>query len=51
MFSKINVNGQDALPMYKYLKLKLPEFFGSDIKWNFAKFLVNKQGIPVQRFE
>jgi len=50
MFSKINVNGKDAHPIYKYLKDKLPEIFGKRIKWNFAKFLIDKNGIPVKRF-
>ena len=50
MFSKIEVNGDDAHPIYKYLKNKLPGLLGSRIKWNFAKFLIDSNGIPVKRF-
>jgi len=50
LFSKINVNGDDAHPIYKYLKSKQPGSFGSFIKWNYTKFIVNKEGIPVARF-
>ena len=48
---KINVNGADTDPIFKYLKDTLPGLLGlKDIKWNFGKFLVNKQGIPVKRY-
>ena len=50
MFSKIEVNGENAHPIYQYLKSKLPGFFGKNIKWNFAKFLIDRTGIPVKRF-
>jgi glutathione peroxidase len=50
MFSKIDVNGDTAHPMYKYLKKELSGFFGSKIKWNFTKFLVDKNGKPLKRF-
>jgi len=51
MFSKIDVNGDDAHPLYVYLKTALPGILGSEsIKWNFTKFLVSKQGQPVERF-
>lgn len=50
MFSKIDVNGENAHPLYKFLKKELPGFFGSKIKWNFTKFLVDKNGKPVKRF-
>jgi glutathione peroxidase len=50
MFSKIDVNGDDAHPVYKYLKDKLPGSLGKRIKWNFTKFLINRDGIPVKRF-
>jgi glutathione peroxidase len=50
MFSKIEVNGENAHPIYKYLKDKLPGLLGKNIKWNFAKFLINRAGIPVKRF-
>lgn len=50
MFSKINVNGDTAHPLYKYLKSKVDGTFGSFIKWNFSKFLVNREGVPVKRY-
>jgi glutathione peroxidase len=50
MFSKIDVNGEDAHPAFKYLKDKLPGSLGKKIKWNFTKFLINRGGIPVKRF-
>lgn len=50
MFSKIDVNGDNAHPLYKYLKSELGSLFGSKIKWNFTKFLVDVEGKPVKRF-
>ena len=51
MFSKINVNGGDADPLYKFLKKKQGGFMWIDsIKWNFTKFLVDKDGNVVDRF-
>ncbi|MBN1863804.1 MAG: glutathione peroxidase [Victivallales bacterium] len=50
MFEKIKVNGKDAHPLYKFLKDKKTGILGSAIKWNFTKFLVDRDGIPVQRF-
>jgi glutathione peroxidase len=50
MFSKIDVNGKDAHPIYKYLKQELGSLFGSRIKWNFTKFLIDTDGKPVKRF-
>ncbi len=50
MFSKIDVNGSDAHPLYKYLKSELPGFLSSRIKWNFTKFLIDSEGKPVKRF-
>ena len=50
MFSKIEVNGTNAHPIYKYLKDKLPGFPFKKIKWNFTKFLIDRNGIPVKRF-
>ena len=48
MFSKINVNGSQADPLYNYLKrVKGGTYF---IKWNFAKFLTNKEGVTVKRY-
>ncbi|KAL7732044.1 hypothetical protein ACLKA6_015807 [Drosophila palustris] len=50
LFAKIKVNGDDADPLYKYLKAKQTGTLGSGIKWNFTKFLVNKEGIPINRY-
>ncbi len=50
MFSKIEVNGNNAHPIYKYLKTKLPGTLGKNIKWNFTKFLIDSDGNPVKRF-
>jgi glutathione peroxidase len=50
MFSKIEVNGDNTHPIYKYLKKQLPGILGSRIKWNFTKFLIDKNGKPVKRF-
>lgn len=50
MFSKIDVNGDDAHPLYKYLKKELKGTLGNKIKWNFTKFLVDKEGNPVKRY-
>jgi glutathione peroxidase len=50
MFSKIEVNGINAHPIYKYLKHELSGFAGEKIKWNFTKFLINKSGKPIKRF-
>jgi glutathione peroxidase len=50
MFSKIEVNGENAHPVYKYLKKELNGVFGSKIKWNFTKFLIDADGKPVKRF-
>jgi len=51
MFSKIDVNGDNAAPLYKYLKEKQGGFLGLDsIKWNFTKFLVDRNGKVVDRY-
>ena len=51
MFGKIDVNGDDAHPLYKHLKQEAPGILGSkSIKWNFTKFLVNKDGKVVKRY-
>jgi glutathione peroxidase len=51
MFAKILVNGADAHPLYRYLKQTLPGILGLEaIKWNFTKFLVGRNGIPIKRF-
>ena len=50
MFSKIEVNGDGAHPLYKFLKMKLGGTLGSGIKWNFTKFLCDRSGVPIKRF-
>lgn len=50
MFSKVDVNGDEAHPIFKYLKLSLPGFPTSKIKWNFTKFLIDSNGYPIKRF-
>lgn len=50
MFSKIDVNGDNAHPIYKYLKKELKGFPGSEIKWNFGKFMLDRDGKPFKRF-
>ena len=51
MFSKINVNGEETHPLYRYLKSEQPGILGTEaIKWNFTKFLVDKEGNVVERF-
>lgn len=50
MFSKVDVNGKHAHPVFKYLKNELSGFPGNNIKWNFTKFLIDKNGKPRKRF-
>lgn len=51
MFAKIEVNGDNTHPLYKYLKKAATGMFGSEgIKWNFTKFLVNRNGEVVKRY-
>jgi glutathione peroxidase len=50
-FDKIMVNGESASPLFIYLQEEAPGLLGSKwIKWNFTKFLINKDGIPVKRY-
>jgi glutathione peroxidase len=50
MFEKIKVNGRDTHPLFKYLKDKLPAKPTKAIKWNFTKFLLGRDAVPVKRF-
>ena len=50
MFSKIDVNGKDAHPLYKWLKSEKSGVLGGGIKWNFTKFLVDADGKVVKRY-
>ena len=51
LFDKIDVNGDNTHPLYKYLKSAKPEFNNEDIKWNFAKFLIDKNGNVIDKFK
>ena len=49
-FKKIDVNGENEDPLYTYLKKQKGGMLGNKIKWNFTKFLVDRQGNVVERF-
>ena len=51
MFDKIDVNGGDRSPLYTTLTTESPEAFQGDIRWNFTKFLVDREGYVIARFE
>ena len=52
MFAKVDVNGSQAHPLFKQLKKEAPGVLGTEgIKWNFTKFLVNREGKIVARFD
>ena len=51
MFDKIDVNGDDAHPLFRFLKTEAPGVLGTEaIKWNFTKFLVDRDGRVVRRY-
>ncbi len=51
MFDKVDVNGKDAHPLFEYIKKEAPGALGlTAVKWNFTKFLVDRDGKVVQRF-
>ena len=50
MFDKVEVNGSNTHPVFRYLKSELGGMLGSRIKWNFTKFLIDANGKPVKRF-
>jgi glutathione peroxidase len=50
LFEKIEVNGANTHPVFRYLKKKLGGLLGRRIKWNFTKFLIDADGVPVRRF-
>ena len=51
MFAKIDVNGPEASPLYKWLKAEAPGLLGStSVKWNFTKFLVDREGRVTGRY-
>ncbi len=51
LMAKVDVNGDDAMPLYTWLKSEAPGLLGSKgIKWNFTKFLIDRQGKVVRRY-
>jgi glutathione peroxidase len=51
MFAKVDVNGAEAHPLYEHLKSAKPGILGTEaIKWNFTKFLVDRQGNVIERY-
>jgi glutathione peroxidase len=50
LLEKINVNGAKAHPLFKWLKKKSGGWFSSRIKWNFTKFLLDKNGNVIKRY-
>ena len=51
IFSKVEINGNKAEPLFKFLKQQIKGFMGTEsVKWNFSKFLVNKNGQVVKRY-
>jgi glutathione peroxidase len=51
LFERIDVNGEDAHPLFEWLKASAPGLLGSEaIKWNFTKFLIGRNGLVVERY-
>ena len=50
MFDKIDVNGDDAHPLYRWLKTEKGGLLGDAIKWNFTKFLIGRDGEVIKRY-
>lgn len=50
MFEKIDVNGEGAHPLYKFLQNEAKGILGGKIKWNFTKFLINREGEVIERY-
>lgn len=50
MFAKVDVNGDNAHPVFKYLTSELKGTFNNKVKWNFTKFLIDPNGKPSKRF-
>ncbi len=51
LFSKVEVNGKDAHPLFQYLTHEAPGILGTEaIKWNFTKFLIGRDGVPMARY-
>ncbi|KAF5455077.1 hypothetical protein F2P56_024690 [Juglans regia] len=50
IFQKVRCNGPNTVPLYRFLKASKTGFMGSRIKWNFTKFLVDKEGHVIERY-
>jgi len=50
LFSKVHVNGKDAHPLFKFLRAELSGVLTSALKWNFTKFLCDRNGVPFKRY-
>ncbi len=50
LFEKVDVNGENAHPLFNYLKRKTKGFLSSKIKWNFTKFLIDRDGKIIKRY-
>lgn len=50
LFEKTDCNGANAHPVFRFVKGKLSGVFGSSVKWNFTKFLCDRNGVPVKRY-
>jgi glutathione peroxidase len=51
LYSKVSVKGDDQTPLYQYLTKQTDPSIAGEIKWNFTKFLIDRKGQVVQRFE
>lgn len=50
VFEKVDVNGKGAHPVFQFLRAHLSDVLGSTVKWNFTKFLTDRDGKPAKRF-
>ncbi|MDD3354124.1 glutathione peroxidase [Zoogloea sp.] len=50
MFAKVDVNGAEAHPLFRFLTGALPGILGAPVRWNFTKFLIGRDGQPLKRF-
>lgn len=50
MFEKVDVNGKNAHPLYQYLKNEAKGILSKEIKWNFTKFLIDREGNVIKRY-
>jgi glutathione peroxidase len=50
VFGKIEVNGPGAHPLFQWLTARLPGLVGRRVRWNFTKFLIGRDGMPIKRF-